>query len=177
MDCYDELWGFAEDHFGLITVAQAKALGVSNANLVMMERRGTLMRLGRGLYQVKHHVVGPYDSYAIAVAQVGDSAYLRGASVLGLRRIVPTDLSVIFVGTPDRLRKRVSDYVVTKDRTPAATEIYEGIRCERLSDAIVSAAKDGALDADRINEAFAETQACGLISSNEAKQLRERIKA
>ena len=37
MKAYDEIWGVAEDNYGVITSAQAEALGVSRQNLVAME--------------------------------------------------------------------------------------------------------------------------------------------
>jgi len=175
MEKYDDIWGYAEDHFGLITIDQAKELGVSNAHLVMMERRGTLLRVGRGVYQVKHHVVGPNDSYACAVAVVGKGAYLRGASVLGLLRVVPTDLSVLFVGTDRRVRRRLPDYVNVKESPNPQVCGYEGIPCERIDQAIVSAAKDGSLDVDRVKEAIAEALERGLINRKLVSGIRKEV--
>ena len=177
MENYDELWGYAEDHFGMITVSEAKELGVPNAHLVMMERRGTLTRIGCGVYQVKHHVVGPNDAYAVAVAKVGEGAYLRGASVLGLLRIVPTDLGVYYVGIGRRCRKRLPDYIRLADRTDAKVCMYEGIRCEELSEAIISAANDGALDMDRILEAREESVERGLIDRDDAIRIAKEVRA
>ena len=71
MKAYDEIWGVAEDNYGVITSAQAEALGVSRQNLVAMEKQGNVMRLCHGVYQVKHHVIGPNDTYAVGVAMVG----------------------------------------------------------------------------------------------------------
>ena len=177
MENYDQIWGLAEDHFGLITVEQAKELGVSNAHLVMMERRGALTRIGRGVYQVKHHVIGPNDSYALAVAMGGEEAYLRGASVLGLLNIVPTDLSVIYVGTGVRCRKRMPDYIKLSDRRVTEVCDYEGIRCEVVPKAIVSAAKDGAIDVDRVKEAVTEAAERGLLAGSEVDRILEEVRA
>ena len=58
MKAYDEIWGVAEDNYGIITSAKAEELGVSRQNLVAMERMGDLTRLCQGAYQVKHHVIG-----------------------------------------------------------------------------------------------------------------------
>ena len=79
MKAYDEIWGVAEDNFGVITSAKAEELGVSRQNLMAMERTGVLTRLCHGVYQVKHHVPGMNDFYGVGVAMVGDGAYLRGA--------------------------------------------------------------------------------------------------
>ena len=37
MKMYDEIWGVAEDNYGIITSAQAGELGVSRQNLRKME--------------------------------------------------------------------------------------------------------------------------------------------
>lgn len=50
MKAYDELWGVAEDNYGIITSAKAAELGVSRQNMVAMERRGDLTRLSQGVY-------------------------------------------------------------------------------------------------------------------------------
>ena len=42
MNAYDEIWGLAEDNFGIITSAQAKELGVSRQNIKKMEKSGKL---------------------------------------------------------------------------------------------------------------------------------------
>ena len=56
MTSYDKIWDYAEDHYGLITNAQAGALGVDKHALPAMAQRGTLIKIGHGVYVAKHHI-------------------------------------------------------------------------------------------------------------------------
>ena len=80
MTAYEQIWPVAEDHYGIITTAKARKLGVSKQSMTAMVQSGRLMRLGHGVYQVQHHVPGLNDVYAFATAVVGEDAYLRSAS-------------------------------------------------------------------------------------------------
>ena len=175
MKAYDEIWGVAEDNYGIITSAQAEALGVSRQNLVAMERRGDLTRLCQGVYQVKHHVIGPNDTYAVGVAMVGDTAYLRGASVVAMLNLAPTNPGLIYVGSERRVRRRLPSGFMVKDRTACETTMYdgcEGIRCQRLADALKAALDEGAMDADRIADAAANAKEKGLLTDEESSQFQ-----
>ena len=81
MTAYEQIWPVAEDHYGIITAAKARELGISKQSMSAMVQSGRLTRLGYGVYQVQHHVPGQNDVYAFANAVVGEDAYLRGASV------------------------------------------------------------------------------------------------
>ena len=124
MGAYDEIWGVAEDNYGIITSAQAKELGVSRQNMMAMLRRGVLTRLAQGVYQVKHHVPGVNDVYAVGVAMVGSSAYLRGASVIAMLNLAPPNPGLLYVGSEDRVRRRLPDGFRVRDRTVCQTTEY-----------------------------------------------------
>lgn len=176
MNAYDEIWGVAEDNYGVITSAKAGELGVSRQNMVAMERRGYLTRLCQGVYQVKHHVVGPNDFFACGVAMTGDGAYLRGASVVWMLGLTPANPSVIYTGTPNRVRRRLPKGFRIKDRTPAQTveyDGYEGIRCQKLAEALKTAKDEGAIEGDRIAEAAALAKEKGLLSDEECAKFQD----
>lgn len=173
MKAYDEIWGVAEDNFGVITSAQAESLGVSRQNLVAMERRGNLTRLCQGVYQVKHHVPGENDVYGVGIRMVGDSAYLRGASVIGMLNLAPTNPGVLYVGSKERVRRRLPRGFRIRDRTECPTteyEGYEGIRSQRLVDALREALDDGAIEEPRIVAAAKKANEKGLITDEECAQ-------
>ena len=175
MNAYDEIWGLAEDNYGVITSAQAKELGVSRQNLAAMERRGDLTRLCHGVYQVKHHVVGPHDTYAVGVAMVGDTAYLRGASVIAMLNLVPTNPGILYVGAEKRVRRRLPEGFRVKDRVRCETteyEGFEGIRCQRLTDALQTARDEGEIEADRIADAANAANEKGLLTDEECAQFQ-----
>ena len=82
MTSYDKIWDTAEDNYGVITSAQAQALGVKPASLVSLATNGKFIRIGQGVYKLEHHVPGKYDEYAQAVALAGKTAFVRGASAI-----------------------------------------------------------------------------------------------
>lgn len=175
MKAYDEIWGLAEDNYGVITSTQAEDLGVSRQNLAAMERRGDLTRLCHGVYQVKHHVIGPNDVYAVGVAMVGDTAYLRGASVVAMLNLAPTNPGLLYIGTGKRVRRRLPDGFRVKDRLPCETTEYEGcegIRCQRLADALRTAREEGAIEADRIADAAKIANEKGMLTDEECAQFQ-----
>ena len=177
MKAYDEIWGVAEDNYGVITSAQAEALGVSRQNLVAMEKQGNVMRLCHGVYQVKHHVIGPNDTYAVGVAMVGDTAYLRGASVVAMLNLAPTNPGLLYIGSERRVRKRLPQGFRVKDRSVCETtefEGYEGIRCQRLVDALRTARDEGAIESDRIAEAARAANEKGLLTDEECSQFQNQ---
>ena len=175
MGAYDEIWGVAEDNYGIITSARAKELGVSRQNMMAMLRRGVLTRLAQGVYQVKHHVPGVNDVYAIGVAMVGSSAYLRGASVIAMLNLAPTNPGLLYVGSEGRVRRRLPDGFRVRDRTVCQTTEYdgfEGIRCQPLVDALKTARDEGAVEADRIADAAKKAKERGLLTDEECAQFQ-----
>ena len=56
------------------TFKQIVELGIRKQLVNSMMRNGMLVKLGHGVYQVKHHVPGEFDEYAIAIAIAGPTA-------------------------------------------------------------------------------------------------------
>ena len=169
-DRYMDLWGVAEDHFGLLTTKQAEENGVTKQHLVKMAERGAVIRLGRGVYQVKHHVRGPLDHFAAAVAIVGETAYLRGASVLAMFGLCATNPSLIYVGANTRVRRKVPEGIIVKDAQRESVVDYNGIRCQSVIAALREAKREGTVDGERIVEASRVAKEKGLISDAESTE-------
>ena len=53
MTAYEQIWPVAEDHYGIITAAKARELGISKQSMSAMVQSGRLTRLGHGVYQVQ----------------------------------------------------------------------------------------------------------------------------
>ena len=157
MTAYQEIYDEAIGNYGIITVAQARELGITNETLVKLASRGRLERIGHGVYRIQHYVPNPegLDPYACAVAKVGEDAYLWGPSVLAVHHLCPTNPSRIYVATPNRYRRKPSPSLVVRDRV-RGTEVanYEGIRTQPVADAILSSQHiimlDRLLDAARV---------------------------
>lgn len=177
MSAYDVLWGVAEGNYGIITSAKAKGLGVSRQCLVAMERSGRLMRLGHGVYQVKHHVVGRNDRYAASVAVAGEGAYLRGASVVQMLGLTPASPPFVYLGTPRRVRRRLPKYCRLACNRPCEVveyEGFEGIKCQRLVEAMRTARADGAIGPARLRDAAHVANGKGLLTDAECAEFARR---
>lgn len=66
MDAVLELADLAAEQWGLVTAAQARALGVSNQTAARLTERGTLERLAYGVYRVTGAPAGPLDELRAA---------------------------------------------------------------------------------------------------------------
>lgn len=170
MTTYEEIWDFAEDHHGLITSAQAVAMGIDKHYLPAMAQRGTLIKKGHGVYLAKHHIPRENDVYAHSVALAGPTAYLRSASVIALLQLAATSPDVVYVGATARVRRKLPPSVRLVDRCACACVDFEGVRCQPVAEALATALHEGALDGDRVIEAVREAARRGLISKAEMKK-------
>ena len=172
MTSYEIIWDYAEDHFGIITSAQAKELGVGAQNIVAMEQSGQLTRLGHGVYRTKHHSIGENDQFAACVACAGANAFLRSASVLALLKLCPTNPAAIYLGSTSRVRRHFPDEIKFKDQQRTEVVEYEGIRCQPLVLALKTALHEGAVERDQIVEAAEKALDKGLITNEEFAQFK-----
>lgn len=164
------------DDYGLVTSAEARELGVSDAELVQMAARGRLVRVARGVYRVP---VWPYQEhapYAIAVRATGEDAYLCGESVVALLDLAPTDPRVIWVASPRRVRRSLGGglRVVRRDE-PSEVTSYDGIACQRVASAIRLAA--ATMGPTRASQAAGEALRQGYVSTDEHDEIEREMMA
>ena len=167
MTAYETLWDFAEDHYGIVTTSQAVAMGIDMHQLPAMAKRGTLIKKGYGVYLAKHHIPRENDVYAHSVAIAGESAYLRGASVVALLKLAPTNPGMVYLGATSRVRRRLPDNLRLVDMRPCTCVQYEGIRCQPIVDALRTARDEGAIEADRIADAAVKAHDGGRLTEAE----------
>jgi hypothetical protein len=137
----DIIYEIAVGNFGLVTSAEAREAGVTNNELVQYARRGRIERVGQGVYRLARRIPEPNDAYALAVALVGPDAYLYGEAVLGMLELCPVNPAYIHVATPKRVRRELPKYLrVVHTPGTRAGVVYDGIPCQRVADAIRSAA-------------------------------------
>ena len=137
MKNFEGLYDLAEGNFGLVTYAQAKAMGVSIRELDRWVEKGRLEKPARGVYRVARFPTSERDPYAIATEAVGPEAYLFGESVIQLLNLVPTNPTWIYVASPKRVRKTLGkSLVVLRGKADYRPVNYEGVRCQSLADAI-----------------------------------------
>ena len=169
MTAYETIFEEAVGNYGLFRSSQAKRLGISEAAVLGLAKRGRLIRMAHGLYRIDKYVPQPdgLDAYAIAVARVGEEAYLWGPSVLQAHRLCPTDPAKIYVATPVRFRGRLPDGIIVKNGARESdVGFIEGIRAQTASKAILSS--QHIVMFDRLLEAVDAAKRQGLIGEAEA---------
>jgi len=159
---FDDIYEIAADNYGVITFAQAQRVGVTGVEMNRFVQNGRLERLGQGVYQLTKYIPTPYDQYAIAVALVGDGAFIHGESVLAMHNLALVNPFKMSVATPKRVRKKLPKWItiVAADKEETPTN-YEGIPSqsvanalycrrsvikERLVDAVHDASHEGLID-------------------------------
>ena len=169
MSAYDIIFDEAVGNYGLFHTSKAKSLGISEATILGLAKRGRLVRMAHGLYRIDKYVPQPdgLDALAIAVARVGENAYLWGPSVLQAYKLCPTDPAKIYVAVPGRFRGRLPDSIVLKNNVRAADiGVVEGIRAQSVSKAITSS--QHIIMFNRLLDAVEEAKRQGLINEAEA---------
>jgi len=63
----DELYAIAEEHDGLLTSKEARALGIQDSVLVRLAQRGRLERMSRGVYRIAHFPADRLAQYREAI--------------------------------------------------------------------------------------------------------------
>jgi len=166
MALYDNIYEIAADNYGLISSSEAKLIGVSDKEISRLARDGRLIRIGHGLYRIKHYSPSPNDPYAEAVALAGVDAYLFGESVISMHGLAPTNPANITVATPHRIRKKMpsSIRVIRRKHVESPTE-YEGIPSQSIVEAIRAARQT--IMASRLEEATRNARREGLITKSE----------
>ena len=172
---FEELYDLAEGNFGLVTYAQAKAMGISIRELGRWVEKGWLEKSARGVYRVARFPASERDPYAVATEMIGPDAYLFGESVIQLLNLVPTNPTWIYVASPKRVRKEHGkSLVVLKGKVDYRPVNYEGIRCQQLSDAIRSCR--ATVRPDRRIRAVEEGLRQGYLMKQESRDLVREIK-
>lgn len=177
MSYRDVLRTVSYDSHGLITLEQAKELGIPAVEVHKLASRGALRRLGKGVYRVTDAPHDALDQYAEAVAVVGSDAFLADEAVLAAAGLAPVNLRRITVAATRAIRHRLPDFVevikvpetlsrslTTIDGIPSMS-IAEAIRrcrptimSERLSDAARLAEARGLISAAAADELLAELE-------------------
>lgn len=174
MTYYDDIYELAVDNHYLITTKQARAAGIPNVELAKLAHRGKLVHLGNGVYRLTRYVPSEWDSYAIAVARVGEDAYLYGESVIALLGLAPTDPSRIYVATPKRVRKQLPDSIRLVS-APAGDTIthYEGVLSQHIANAI-SSARQSVME-ERLRAAYERACDEGFLTGRQAREVEGKM--
>ncbi len=170
MSLFEEIYSLSTENHGIVTAAAARKLHVRSKDLVRWVRSGRLIRVGYGVYRATQYPPSCEDQFAIAVEEVGPTAYLYGESVLALHELAATNANYIHVATPARIRRKLPrNYIITKGEPGYRPANVRGIRAQPVSDAIRSCM--GALMPERLEEAATKGYELGLLD----KPVRDAI--
>ena len=174
MSVYNTLYDEAAENYGLITTDMAERYGVSGMSLVMLERRGRLQRVGRGVYRLGQHPATEYDSYATLVAKAGKGAFLCGPTVLALEKLCPTDPATLYVAVPGRIRRQLGRGVIIKNGVDnTSVKSLHGIPAQPIDEAI--RASRGSIMDERLIEAADRAKELGLLLADTHEQLIQEL--
>ncbi len=171
---YDDIYDIAVDNYGLVTAAQAREEGITSTELRRWCKNGWLDRRGCGVYKIAHWAPTPLDGYAEALVLVGEGSYLKGTAVLSMHDLALVDPRTIKVATAKRVRRKLPSWV---DPVPARegdrTTCYEGIRSQRVADAIREC-RQGVMR-ERLADAARQARREGLVTEKEYDELEKEL--
>lgn len=171
---FDDIYDIAADEYGIVTAAQAQEVGAAPSELNRWCADGRLLRRGHGVYKLSRWVPTPYDTYAEAVALVGDGAYICGESVLAMHDLALVDPRAIEVATPRRVRRKLPAWIrLVPAPNDDHTTRYEGIPSQRVVDAIVSCT--GTVMPARLLDAAKQARSKGLITADDYDRLERDL--
>lgn len=173
MSHFDDIYEVAADNYGLVTAAQARDLGVTKPELSRWVANGRLERRGRGVYKLAKYVPTSLDLYAEAVALVGDGSFLMGEAVLAMHDLALANPRKLSVGTTERIRKNLPEWIAPVKVKGKSTTRYEGIPSQTIAEAILDCR--GSVIQERLQSAADEARERGLITKAEYEQVKEGL--
>lgn len=173
MTKYYDIFEEAIDNYGIITSARAAELGITNKELVQYAKRGRLVRVGQGVYQLTQRQTERNDPYALGVAIAGPDAMLYGESVIAMLELAPTNLDRFYVATTKRTRRKLPKSYELVTRSDLIPTFYEGIPSQNVADAIKACI--GKMMPERLIQATQKAREEGYIKSQEFNELLEEL--
>jgi len=180
----DELHALAEEHDGLLTSKEARALGIQDSVLVRLAQRGRLERMSRGVYRMAHYPTDRLAQYREAVlwAQASHHGQERIALshetallIYGISDLNPSRVHLT-VPKSARLRRERPEWITIYRANLTEKEVgqHEGIPLTTVSRSIVDVLST-THRTDIVRQAVTEALRDGLLNSAQATRLRRII--
>lgn len=171
----------ATGRYGYITAADARAAGVNPTQLRIMNHRGLVEHVARGVYRFPIVPTTPLDQYMEAVLWPGTTAALSHETALDLHGLCDVNPATIHVTVPAdyRVRRDVPRMyqLHRRDLDPAEITLHEGIPIVTVYRAIRDGI-EGHLGSHLIDQAVETARRRGLLTPGELRMLkRERAGA
>jgi len=175
VNLFDNIYSLSTENHGIVTTAAAVKLGAKRKDLNRWVKMGRLVRYGRGVYRATQYPPSSEDPYAIAVAEVGATAYLCGESVLALLNLAPTNPKYINIAVTGRLRRQLAKgYRIHFKPKGSAPMIHEGMPIQKPVDAIRDCI--GKLMSERLEAATQAAYEHGYLYEEDRDSLLKEIR-
>lgn len=125
-----DLWELAASYHGVFTIPEAIDAGIPAVEVRKLASRGALQKHGQGVYTHNGVPSAPETEFAVAVALVGEGAYLQRESVFGLLNLGQFNPKKIRVGTHRRVRRSLPAWIDLQQRAQSVPDLiteYKGI--------------------------------------------------
>ena len=178
MTLFRRLVARAADRHGYFTVDDALEEGGTRMALVMLAQRGTVERVGRGLYRVAEMASDPLAQYQEALLRLPGAVLSHDTAleVEGLADVNPRRVHVT-VARRYRLRKNIPAWVAIHRADLDVAEIteHEGLAIVTPAQAIIDAITDNLGDRF-VDQAIATARRRNQLTTDEEKRIK-RIRA
>lgn len=166
----------AADQFGYFTTSQAQAAGVSPMALVMMEKRGSIERVSRGVYRLPHFPHGPLAEYMEAAFwPAGVTGIISHESALALYGVSDVNPAHVHITIPKRYRVRrqipLRYRLHHADLGDDEQTFFEGVPVTTIARTLRDC-RESYVGDEIVGQAIADAERVGLLSRREADQLR-----
>lgn len=179
----DELLPLAEQNDGLVTAAQARALGIADSVLARLTQRGKLERVARGVYRIPYFPADPLSQYREAVLWARAShgpqrvalSHETALAVYGISDVNPARIHLT-VPKQARLRREKPEWIVIHrgDLLSSLVNTHEGLPVTTVAKSVMDVMEaTGRLGLAR--QAVKDARKQGYITSAELQRLIRQL--
>ena len=180
----DKLLPLAEQHDGLVTAAEARAMGITDSVLARLTQRGKLERVARGVYRIPYFPADPLSQYREAVlwarASHGpEQVVLSHETALGVYGISDVNPARVHLTVPkhSRLRRQKPKWIVIHrgDLAPSDVTAHEDLPVTTVAKSVMDVMEmTGRLGL--VRQAITDARKEGYISAAEFQRLKRQIR-
>jgi len=176
---FSDLTALAAERHGLVTTADAAAVGYAKGTLDKLARRGQLERLAQGLYRITFIPAGPLATYmAAALWPYGTTGVLTHETALDLWDVCDINPTKIHITVPKDHRPQRDvprTYVIHRDDLdPRDLTTIEGVPVVKLAKAIRQCAEIH-VGRDLLEQAVRHGRQKGLLRRRDAEALIDEL--
>jgi predicted transcriptional regulator of viral defense system len=179
----EELLPLAEQNDGLVTAAQARALGIADSVLARLTQRGKLERVARGVYRIPYFPADRLSQYREAVLWARAShgpeqvalSHETALSVYGISDVNPARVHLT-VPKNTRLRRRKPKWIVIHrgELPPTDVTTHEGLPVTTVAKSVLDVMETTGRSG-LARQAIKDARKEGFISAAELRRLTRQL--